>query len=214
MDSQRYIQNLVNLPDAATEVFYKKGVLKNLLKFTGKHCVKVSFLIKLRASACNFIKKDSGTGIFLWILWNFQEHLFLKYTYWRLLLIFSDRFFREKDLKYSHKNVYFRCFTCSCMCLKLLSEICTWWKTIKILHFFCNVNKKCVCLTDVVMTFFEALQGKKILSLSLSVSVSLFLWVNYPYLEFFWSGFSHILTRKTPNTDTFHAVPRPVVSTK
>ena len=64
MDSQRYIQNLVNLPEAATEVFYKKGVLKNLLKFTGKHCVRVSFLIKLRASACNFIKKEIQEQVF------------------------------------------------------------------------------------------------------------------------------------------------------
>ena len=28
----------------------------------------------------------------------------------------------------------------------------------------------------------------------------------YLYSEFFWSVFSRIRTRKTPNTDTFHAV--------
>ena len=28
-----------------------------------------------------------------------------------------------------------------------------------------------------------------------------------PYLEFFWSVLSHIRTRKTPNADTFYAVP-------
>ena len=36
-----------------------KGVLKNFAKFTGKHRAKVSFLIKLHASACNFIKKET-----------------------------------------------------------------------------------------------------------------------------------------------------------
>ena len=28
-------------------------------------CARVSFLIKLQAEACNVIKKDSGTGVFL-----------------------------------------------------------------------------------------------------------------------------------------------------
>ena len=36
--------------------------------------------------ACNFIKKDSSTGGFLWILLIIQEHLFLKSTYERLVL--------------------------------------------------------------------------------------------------------------------------------
>ena len=34
----------------APEVFYKKGVLKNFSKFTGKPSVRVSFLLKLQAS--------------------------------------------------------------------------------------------------------------------------------------------------------------------
>ena len=37
-------------------------------------CARVSFLIKLQALCFN--KKDSGTGVFLWMLWNFSEHLF------------------------------------------------------------------------------------------------------------------------------------------
>ena len=40
-----------------SEVFYKKGVLKNFAKFTGKHlCQSFSFQ---RTQACNFIKKDT-----------------------------------------------------------------------------------------------------------------------------------------------------------
>ena len=38
------------------EVFCEKGVLRNFAKFTGNTCGRLSFLRKLQASACNFIK--------------------------------------------------------------------------------------------------------------------------------------------------------------
>ena len=45
-------------------------------------CVRVSFLTKLQVLACKLIKKliksNSGTGVFLWILRNFKEHLFYR----------------------------------------------------------------------------------------------------------------------------------------
>ena len=42
---------------------------------------RVSFLIKLQAlSKQLYWKRDSGTGVFLKILWNFSEHLFLQNT--------------------------------------------------------------------------------------------------------------------------------------
>ena len=47
-------------------VFYKKGVLKNIVIFTGKHVCWSLFLIKLQAN----------TGVSLWRLWKFSEHLF------------------------------------------------------------------------------------------------------------------------------------------
>ena len=35
-------------------------------------CVRASFLIKLQTSGLQlYSKTDSGTGVFLWILWNF-----------------------------------------------------------------------------------------------------------------------------------------------
>ena len=46
------------------EVFCKKGVLTNFSKFTGKHLFQSLFLIKLHASACNFIKKETLTQVF------------------------------------------------------------------------------------------------------------------------------------------------------
>ena len=61
------------------EVFYKKVVLKKLLKnfaiFIGKHLCWSLFLIKLEAFRPD-CKKDSNTRVFLWILQSFQEHLF------------------------------------------------------------------------------------------------------------------------------------------
>ena len=65
------------------EGFCKKGVLRNFTKFTGKYLYQSLFVNKvpgLRPKACNFIKKDSGTGIFLWILRKFEEHIFIKNT--------------------------------------------------------------------------------------------------------------------------------------
>ena len=44
------------------EVLCKKGVLRNFTKLTGKHLCQRTFFNKVA---------DSGTGVFLWILWNF-----------------------------------------------------------------------------------------------------------------------------------------------
>ena len=46
------------------EVFCKKTVLKNFAKFTEKHQVRVSFLMKLQASACNIIQKETLAQVF------------------------------------------------------------------------------------------------------------------------------------------------------
>ena len=57
-------------------------ILQNLQKNTYD---RVSILIKLMASTCNFIKKETGTGVFQWILGNFQEHLFTENIQWVFL---------------------------------------------------------------------------------------------------------------------------------
>ena len=42
-------------------------------------CVNVPFLIKLKASGLQlYLKIDSDTGVFLWILWNLLEQLFYR----------------------------------------------------------------------------------------------------------------------------------------
>ena len=56
---------------AAGDVQWNKVFLK--ISQVSQECLskKVAVL-----GACNFIKKDSNTGVFLWILWIIQEHLF------------------------------------------------------------------------------------------------------------------------------------------
>ena len=47
------------------EVCCKKGVIRNFVKFTGKHlCQSLSFLTKLQAQTCNFIKKETLAQLF------------------------------------------------------------------------------------------------------------------------------------------------------
>ena len=50
------------------ELFCQKGGLRNFAKFTVKHLCQSLFFNKvagLKPKACNFIKKDSGSGVFL-----------------------------------------------------------------------------------------------------------------------------------------------------
>ena len=49
----------------------KKGVLKNFTKFTGKHLCQSLFFNKVAGLPATLLKRDLGTGVFLWVLWNF-----------------------------------------------------------------------------------------------------------------------------------------------
>ena len=73
--------------------FVKKVFLEISQNSQGNTCTSVSFLIKLLTwgqilffnkvaglRPATLLKKASGTGVFLWILWNFQEHIFLQNT--------------------------------------------------------------------------------------------------------------------------------------
>ena len=57
---------------------WKKLFLEILQNSQKNTCARVSFLMKLQAKPATLLKKDSGTGVFLWILQNFQEHLFYR----------------------------------------------------------------------------------------------------------------------------------------
>ena len=50
----------------------RKGVLRNFAKFTWKHLCQSLFFDKVaRLSLQLYLKRDSGTGVFTWILQNF-----------------------------------------------------------------------------------------------------------------------------------------------
>ena len=54
------------------EVFCKKGVLRNFAKFTEKHLCQSLFFNKVADLRLQlYLKKDSSTGVFLYILRNF-----------------------------------------------------------------------------------------------------------------------------------------------
>ena len=69
----------IKIRSSRPEVFCKKGVLRNFAKFTGKHLCQSLFINKVVGlRPATLIKKDSGTGVFLLILGNFQKHRFYR----------------------------------------------------------------------------------------------------------------------------------------
>ena len=60
------------------QMFFKVGVLKNFAISKEKHLSLGLFVINLQVSSpAALLKRGSISGIFLWILQNFQEQLFL-----------------------------------------------------------------------------------------------------------------------------------------
>ena len=57
---------IVNISRSSrTEVFRKKGILRNFAKFTGKHLCQSLFFNKVAGNqACNIIKKESLVQVF------------------------------------------------------------------------------------------------------------------------------------------------------
>ena len=65
--------------EAPTRGVIKKAVLKNFAIFRRKHLYCSLFLIKLQTfRPVTLLKRDSNTGVFLWILRNFYKHLFCR----------------------------------------------------------------------------------------------------------------------------------------
>ena len=77
----------------------RKGVLGNFAKFTGKHLCQILFLIRLQAWGLQlYLKRSSGTDVFLWILRDFQEHLFYRtppgqwfWSTWQIFIMLSAK---------------------------------------------------------------------------------------------------------------------------
>ena len=59
------------------EVSCKKGVLKNVANFTGKHLCWKLLLIKLQSwGPATLVKRGSNTGVFQWYLHQVSEYIF------------------------------------------------------------------------------------------------------------------------------------------
>ena len=79
------------------ELFFKKVVLKNVAKFKANTYVRVSFLIKLQASACNFIKNKT---LALWCFpVNFEMFLATSLSYRPFSVAASALFTTKSFLK-------------------------------------------------------------------------------------------------------------------
>ena len=113
---------------------------KVFLKISQNTCARVSFLIKLQASTCDFVKKrDCRTGVFLWILRNFQRQLFyitpLDECLWLFpatLLIWGtpNSVWKTSDEYALSRNTNFR-------------------STVQVYHFFLgNINFQCMFSLD------------------------------------------------------------------
>ena len=73
------ILKLVYTEAATWGVLSKKVLLKILQNSQENTCARLSFSIKLQALFLQLYgKRDSGTGVFLWILRNFKKHLFYR----------------------------------------------------------------------------------------------------------------------------------------
>ena len=82
-------------------MFFKIGVLKNFAIFKGKHLSWSLFLIKLQAfTPATLFKRDSYTGVFLWIL-RLKIIIFL----WILLLFFIK--LRRHRLRKRKTKIFF-----------------------------------------------------------------------------------------------------------
>ena len=59
-----------------SHIFYKIGVLKNFVKFIGKHLCRGAFLTNWRIMACNFIKRETLAKVL-----TCECHEFLRTTF-------------------------------------------------------------------------------------------------------------------------------------
>ena len=62
------------------EVFCKKGVLRNLTKFTGKYLHQSLFFNKVAGGACNLFKKETLAQVFACEFCQISKNTFLHRT--------------------------------------------------------------------------------------------------------------------------------------
>ena len=84
---------IMDVPFYTSEVVVRKYSVKKLLLKISQNsqentCVRVSFLTKFQASACNLIKKETLTEVFSCeICESFKNAFFIKHLKWMLLIL-------------------------------------------------------------------------------------------------------------------------------
>ena len=125
--------------EAATRgVLWKKVFLEISQNSQENTCVRASFLIKLQAQACNFIKKETLTQVLPYEFCEILRAPFLQNTSGRLLLGFYDYshpmhqrvlFWRLLKIK---KHCCEICFSVSVflfLCFSVSFSFCVFWKS-------------------------------------------------------------------------------------
>ena len=84
----------------------EQGVLKNSAKFTDKHLWQGLFFIKLQAWGL-YRKRESGTGVFLWILLNFLRTTFLQNTCGGYFCFSATKLCLSKEWLTDHQAISF-----------------------------------------------------------------------------------------------------------
>ena len=107
----------VSAENQRIDVFYKKAGLKHFAIFTGKHLYWSLFLIQLQTfRSATLLKRDSNTGVFLWILKFFKDRslrLYQKETPTQVFFvnIVNSNFclFKSNFVQFNHFNSFQRC---------------------------------------------------------------------------------------------------------
>ena len=88
-----------------SQMSFKIEVFKNFAIFTRKHLCWSLFVTKLSAykPATNLLKRDSNTSIFLLILLNFKNSLFVEHFWW---LLFKAMFETYKNFTMKVKKAF------------------------------------------------------------------------------------------------------------
>ena len=80
-----FIQRILDVLESGSslpQVFYKRGVLRKISQNSQENtCARVSGLQL-------YYKRDPGTGVLLWILWNFPKNTsFIEHLWWLLVRV-------------------------------------------------------------------------------------------------------------------------------
>ena len=110
------------------EVVCKKGALESFAKFTENACARVFFNEVADWALQLYQKRDTGTGVFLWILRNLKWHHFIEHIFYntsgQLLLFSALDFLNQYKLRWSsQRHTGHRCSHRRCSVKKVFLEI-------------------------------------------------------------------------------------------